>query len=63
VAQNAIVAGMINARLVDPHQMRDWLQSLIDALKASGPLKSLQAPFSPVDLDSVAFEAVHGTRW
>jgi len=31
--QTAILVGMINAKLIDPLQMRDWLQSLIDALK------------------------------
>jgi hypothetical protein len=31
--QTAILAGLINAKLVDPRQMRDWLQSLIDDLK------------------------------
>ena len=31
--QLAILAGMIRAGIVDPKQMRDWLQSLIDDLK------------------------------
>jgi hypothetical protein len=33
--QIAILAGMIKARVVDAKQMRDWLQSLIDALPSS----------------------------
>ena len=33
MTQVAILAGMINAKLVDAKQMRDWLQSLLDDLK------------------------------